>query len=92
LASAFGAILTEEEPGAGLPKEAGTMWEFLEAYGYWIFLGVLLILMLRMHAGGGCGMGHGGHGTHDVKSTSPEANQRSGARPTQTTGSRTGHH
>ena len=37
------------------------MWEFLQANGYWIALGVFLVVMVRMHAGGGCGMGHGDH-------------------------------
>ena len=34
------------------------MWEFLQAYGTWILFGVFFIFMLRMHAGGGCGMSH----------------------------------
>ncbi len=31
------------------------MWEFLQAYGSWVVLGVFFLLMLRMHGGGGCG-------------------------------------
>lgn len=42
------------------------MWEFIQANGVWILLGVFLLLMLRMHAGGaGCGMGHGSHGNDE---------------------------
>ena len=41
------------------------MWEFLQAYGIWIVLGLFFVLMMR---GGGCGMGHqhsGQKGTHE---------------------------
>ncbi len=34
------------------------MLEFFQAYGSWILFGLLFLFMLRMHGGGGCGMGH----------------------------------
>lgn len=37
------------------------MGEFLQAYGFWIVFGLFFVFMLRMHAGGGCGAGHGSH-------------------------------
>lgn len=38
------------------------MWTFLQTYGSWILFGVLMLVMIRMHAGGyGCGgMAHHG--------------------------------
>ena len=40
------------------------MWEFLQAYGVWIVFGLFFLFMLRMHGGGGCGMGHDQHSGH----------------------------
>ena len=42
----------------------GEIWQAIQPYSGWIIFGVFLILMMRMHAGGGCGMGHGSHGQH----------------------------
>lgn len=40
--------------------EVTAMLEFLQSYGTWIILGVVFVLMLQMHGGGGgCGMSHG---------------------------------
>ena len=36
------------------------MWEFIQAYGYWIVIGLFLVFMLRMHLGGHSGHGRGG--------------------------------
>jgi len=37
------------------------MIEFLQAYGFWIIIGLFFLAMMRMHGGGqssgGCGMG-----------------------------------
>lgn len=56
------------------------MWEFLQAYGYWIVLGLFLVFMLRMHAGGGCGMGPGQHGNHEAdKPVGRDKDSESGA-------------
>src|SRR5690348_11159666 len=33
------------------------LWQFLQTYGIWIFLGIFFMLMVRMHGQGGCGMG-----------------------------------
>jgi hypothetical protein len=38
------------------------IWEAIRPYSGWIIFGVFLLLMMRMHTGGGCGMGHGAHG------------------------------
>lgn len=38
------------------------MWEFIQANSTWIVLGLLFLLMMRMHGGGmGCGGSHGDH-------------------------------
>lgn len=36
------------------------MSEFLQSYGQWIFLGIMVLLMLRMHRSHGSGGSHGG--------------------------------
>lgn len=41
------------------------MVAFLQAYGSWIVFGLLLVLMFRMHAGGGSGHGACGDMSHD---------------------------
>lgn len=38
------------------------IWEAIQPYSGWIIFGAFLLLMMRMHAGGGRGMGHGAHG------------------------------
>ena len=43
----------------------GEIWQAIQPYSGWIFFGVFFLLMMRMHAGGGCGMGHGSHGQHE---------------------------
>lgn len=56
----------------------GIMIEFLQAYGTWIILAGLFILMLRMHAGGGgCGMDHASHSSTAEKNTDPAVSQKS---------------
>ena len=47
----------------------GEIWQAIQPYSGWIIFGVFLLLMLRMHAGGGCGMGHGQHGSSGDQST-----------------------
>lgn len=38
------------------------MEQFLQAYGGWLLIGLVFLLMLRLHGrGAGCGMGHGDH-------------------------------
>lgn len=57
------------------------IWEFFQDYGSWMVFGVLLVFMLRMHAVGGCGMGHGQHGEHSSakpRPTDANADPRSG--------------
>lgn len=56
------------------------MWEFLQANGSWIVLGLFFVLMLRMHVGGGHGMGHGGHGAPGDQKDRPDARTRPPAR------------
>ena len=72
------------------------MWEFLQAYGYWIVAGLFLVFMLRMHAGGGCGSGHGGHGGDGQRGetgpTDVDANDRRDVAAAAPTGRRSGHH
>ncbi|MDE3074849.1 MAG: hypothetical protein KGJ86_05425 [Chloroflexota bacterium] len=44
------------------------MWEFLHAYGVWIVVGFLFLLMMRLHgSGGGRWMGYGQHGGQDQR-------------------------
>jgi hypothetical protein len=31
------------------------IWQAIQPYSSWIFFALFLLLMLRMHAGGGCG-------------------------------------
>jgi hypothetical protein len=58
------------------------MLEFVQAYGNWIVLGLLFLLMMRLHGshgGMGCGMGSHHHqptGSHDPE---PGEEQDSGA-------------
>ena len=40
------------------------MLAFLQAYGTWIFFGIALLFMLRMHSGGGHQHGSGGGQHH----------------------------
>jgi hypothetical protein len=47
------------------------IWEAIRPYSGWIIFGVFLLLMMRMHAGGGCGMGHGQHGSHGSSEEQP---------------------
>ncbi len=42
------------------------MAEFLEANGSWLVLGLLFVLMLRMHLAGACGTGR-----HESKAGAP---------------------
>ena len=49
------------------------MWEFIQANATWIILGVFFVLMLRMHGGAGCGMGHGGHEDQSAAKRRPGA-------------------
>lgn len=68
------------------------MWEFLQAYGYWIVFGLFLVFMLRMHAGG-CGMGHGQHGDHGAdKPTGRDKDSESGAATRTPVGRASAHH
>lgn len=69
------------------------MWEFLQAYWYWIVFGLFLVFMLRMHASGGCGMGHGQRGDHGTeKPTRREKDSESGASARTPAGQVGGHH
>ena len=69
------------------------MWEFIQAYGYWIVFGLFLVFMLRMHAGGGCGAGHGGHGEHGTtKPTRTDPDGRREVGSSAPTSGRSGHH
>ena len=52
------------------------MLEFLQTYGTWIVFGIFFVLMLRMHGGGGCGMGHQDH-TDGTNARPTDANARS---------------
>lgn len=57
----------------------GEIWQAIQRYSGWIIFGVFLLLMMRMHAGGGCGMGHGQHGSHG--SSRDQSTDRSASRP-----------
>ena len=57
----------------------GEIWQAIQPYSGWIIFGVFLLLMMRMHAGGGCGMGHGQHGSHG--SSGNQSTDRSAGRP-----------
>lgn len=50
----------------------GEIWQAIQPYSGWIIFGVFLLLMMRMHAGGGCGMGHGSHGQHGSSDEEPK--------------------
>lgn len=50
-------------------KESTTMSEFVQTYGVWILVGGFFLLMMRMHSGGGCGMGGHDHETQKDKDT-----------------------
>jgi hypothetical protein len=47
------------------------IWEAIQPYRGWIIFGIFLLLMMRMHAGGGCGMGHGAHGSRGSSNEQP---------------------
>ena len=66
------------------------MAEFFEAYGGWIVIGVLFLLMMRMHGGGmGCGMGHGGHEGHqDSRKASGQAEPEAQPKAQETAGAK----
>ncbi len=52
------------------------MVEFLQTYGIWIILGLLMLLMLRGHGAGCCGGGR--HQQHDRNEKDTAANGKSG--------------
>ncbi len=39
---------------------------FIQTYGFWLLLGIAFVFMMRMHGGGGCGMSHDTHTTHNA--------------------------
>lgn len=47
------------------------MWEFVQGYGIWIFMAIVIAMLLFGHGGGmGCG-GHGSHGRHQADRRRP---------------------
>lgn len=65
------------------------MIAFLQTYGFWIILGVLFLLMMRMHSGHGmggcCGMGGMEHdqqgGRHHHTDGEPKSDDQAGVIP-----------
>lgn len=55
------------------------IWEAIQPYSGWIIFGIFLLLMMRMHAGGGCGMGHGQHGSHGSSDEQPTERTATGS-------------
>ncbi len=70
------------------------MWEalqsFLAAYGFWIILGLLFLVMMRSHGGGGCGMGRTHNAGRAPSRQVDEASRPDTSEPTTGSAGRTG--